>query len=91
MLILSRKIGESIIIGHVYTVTVRRVSLDDAQIRVTTTNKTWTYLMQLDDVVWLSNEQISIKLVGIGRRTVKLGITASRSVGVWREELLGGE
>ena len=84
MLVLTRKLGESIIIGDNINVTVLNISDDQIYLDVNIISESLT--IHLQETISITDD-IKITVVKIDKGQVKLGIKAPEDVTVNREEV----
>jgi carbon storage regulator len=83
MLVLTRRLGESIIIGDDITITVLNISKDQLDLGV---NNSESLTINLQETVSIS-DGITVTAVKIDKTQVKLGINAPDDVAINREEV----
>lgn len=87
MLVLTRRLGESIIIGDDIIITVLNISEDQIYLDV---NISESLTINIQESVSIRAD-IKVKVVKIDKNQVKLGITAPDDVIIKREEVLKKE
>ncbi len=84
MLILTRKLGESIIIGDDIKITVLDKCINQIRLGV---NDSEGVTLDIQETITIK-DGITVKLVKIEKNQVKLGIEAPEDVTVYREEVV---
>ncbi len=83
MLILTRKLGESVVIGDNIIVTVLNIRKNQIYLDV---NISESFTINLQETITI-RDGITVKVVKIDKSQVKLGISAPKDVTVNREEV----
>ncbi len=87
MLVLTRKLGESIIIGDDIIITVLNINEDQIYLDVNTSESLTINIQESVSI----RDDIKVTVVKIDKNQVKLGITAPDDVTIKREEVLKTE